>query len=184
MCRDAALSQGERVSRAESARGRWPRRWPGRGRGPVRWAVDIVLVVTCVVSVLFEPMSIAVHSVVGLVFVAAVGPHLWNRRAWIRGTLRRLWSRRSLSRAMRWSLGQAGLLLALTLVVTASGLWDWLDERTRIRWHAISSVILIAVVIRHAWTRRGWLLRRRAAASATGDASRGHSRGAGATRPQ
>jgi hypothetical protein len=181
MCRHALPSQGERVSRAEPASGPRPRRWPGRG--PVRWAVDIALIVTCVLSVLFEPLSIAIHSVAGLVFVAAVGPHLWNRRAWLRGALRRLWSGRSLSRAMRWSLGQAGLLLALTLVVTASGLWDWLDERTRIRWHAISSVILIAVVIRHTWTRRGWLLRRRAAASATGGASRGRCRGADAARP-
>lgn len=155
MCRDTALGQAERVSRA----------------GPGRWAVDIGLIAAGALSVLFEPMSIAIHSVVGLVFVAAVGPHLWNRRAWIRGTLRRLWSRRSLSRAMRYSLGQAGLLLAVTLVVTASGLWDWLDGRTQIRWHAISSVILIAVVIRHTWTRRGWLLRRRAATSARGRAA-------------
>ena len=161
MCQEAALSQGERVSRASA----------------VRWAVDIALIVAGVLSVLFEPVSIAIHSVVGLVFVAVVGPHLWNRRAWIRGTLRRLRSRRSLPRALRWSLSQAGLLLALTLVVTASGLWDWLDARTRIRWHAISSVILIVVVIWHTWTRRGWLLRRRAASSATGRASRGRSRG-------
>jgi hypothetical protein len=167
MCPEAALSQGERVSRASA----------------VRWTVDIALIVAGVLSVLFEPMSIAIHSVVGLVFVAAVGPHLWNRRAWIRGTLRRVWSRRSVSRAMRWSLSQAGLLLALTLVVTASGLWDWLDARTRIRWHAISSVILIVVVIRHTWTRRGWLLRRRAASSATGRASSDHSRAADGARP-
>jgi hypothetical protein len=167
MCQQAAVSQGERVSRVSL----------------VRWVVDIALIVAGVLSVLFEPVSIAIHSVVGLAFVGAVGPHLWNRRAWIRGALRRLWSRRSLSRAMRWSLSQASLLLALTLVVTASGLWDWLDARTRIRWHAISSVILIAVVIRHTWTRRGWLLRRRAASSATGRASSDCSPGAGAARP-
>jgi hypothetical protein len=47
------------------------------------------------------------------------------------------------------------------VVVTASGLCDWLDARTRIRWHAISSVILIVLVARHAWTRRQWLLLRR-----------------------
>jgi hypothetical protein len=163
MCRECALGQGEGVRR----------------NGLARWSVDIALIAAGVVSVLFEPVSIAIHSVVGLVFVAVVGPHLWNRRAWIRGTLRRLWSRRSLSRTVRWSLGQTGLLLALTLVVTASGLWDWLDARTRIRWHAISSVILIVVVIWHTWTRRGWLLRRRAASSATGRASSGRSPGEG-----
>jgi len=66
---------------------------------------------------------------------------------------------------MRWSLSQASPLLVLTAIVTASGLWDWLDARTKIRWHAISSLILIAVIIRHTWTRRGWLLRRRPARS-------------------
>jgi hypothetical protein len=50
-------------------------------------------------------------------------------------------------------------------VVTVSGLYDWLDARTRIRWHAISSIILIVVVARHAWTRRQWLLRRRSGRS-------------------
>jgi len=126
-----------------------------------RWAVDLVLLGTAVVSMLTEPMSIAIHSVLGLLFAGFVGPHLWNRRAWIRGTLRRVWERRSLSRALRWSLSQASLLLVLTVIVTASGLWDWLDGRTKIRWHAISSIILLAVLLRHTWTRRGWLLRRR-----------------------
>jgi hypothetical protein len=132
----------------------------GRTRRPLwRWAVDLVLIAAAVVSVLLEPVSIAWHSIIGLVFAGFAGPHLWHRRAWIRGTLRRLWQRRSLPRALRWSLSQAGLLLLLTVIVTASGLWDWLDGRTTIRWHAISSVILLAVLIRHTWTRRGRLLR-------------------------
>ena len=151
-----------------------PRRRPAR---PLwRWAVDLVLLAAAAVSVATEPMSIAIHSVLGLVFAGFVGPHLWNRRAWIRGTLRRLWRRRSLPRALRWSLSQASLLLALTMIVTASGLWDWLDGRTKIRWHAISSIILLAVIIRHTWTRRGWLLRRRAArTSAAGTSAPGTS---------
>lgn len=126
-----------------------------------RWITDIVLAAAGIVSVLLEPASIAIHSVIGLVFAGAVGPHLWHRRSWIRGVARRLWRRRSLSRAMSWAASQTGLLLALTLAVTASGLYDWLDARTRIRWHAISSVILIGVAARHAWTRRRWLLRDR-----------------------
>jgi hypothetical protein len=130
-----------------------------------RWAVDIALIAAGVVSVLFEPTSIAIHSVIGLIFAGAVGPHLWNRRSWIRGTLRRLWLRR-LTAAMRWSLWQAVVLSVLVVVVTVSGLWDWLDVPTKIRWHAISSVILIAVAVRHAWTRRDWLLRRRGRAPA------------------
>ena len=130
-----------------------------RRRPRWRWAVDLVLIATAVVSVLLEPVSVAVHSVIGLVFAGFVGPHLWYRRAWIRGTLRRLWQRRSLPRALRWGLSQAGLLLVLTVIVTASGLWDWLDGRTTIRWHAISSIVLLAFLIRHTWTRRGRLLR-------------------------
>lgn len=127
---------------------------------PLRWVVDLVLIAAGVVSVLFEPMSIAIHSVVGLAFVGTVGPHLWNRRTWIRGTARRL-RRWRLTRTLRLNLAQAVVLFILVVVVTVSGLWDWLDVPTKIRWHAISSVLLIAVAVWHAWTRRDWLLRRR-----------------------
>jgi hypothetical protein len=132
-----------------------------------RWLVDILLIAAGVVSVIFEPLSIAIHSVIGLAFTGAVGPHLWNRRSWIRGTLRRLRQRRRLTPRLRWSLGQSVLLAVLVVVVTASGLWDWLSaEPTRIRFHALYSVILIVVAGWHGWTRRSWLTRRRAAASA------------------
>ena len=123
--------------------------------------IDILLIAGGIVSLIFEPLSIAIHSVVGLVFVGMVGPHLWYRRRWIAGVLTRLRRPGRLSAALRCSLSQSSLLLALVMVVTMSGLYDWLDARTRIRWHAISSVILIVVVARHAWTRRQWLLRRR-----------------------
>ncbi len=126
-----------------------------------RWLIDMLLIAGGIVSVIFEPLSIAVHSVIGLIFAGSVGPHLWHRRAWIRGTLGRLRQRKRLSAKLRWSLSQSLLLGVLVVVVTVSGLYDWLDERSKIRWHAISSVVLIIVVARHAWTRRQWLLRRR-----------------------
>ena len=126
-----------------------------------RWLIDILLIAGVVISLIFEPLSVAIHSVVGLVFVGMVGPHLWYRRRWIAGVLTRLRRPGRLSAALRWSLSQSSLLLALVMVVTMSGLYDWLDARSRIRWHAISSVVLVAVVARHAWTRRQWLLRRR-----------------------
>ena len=126
-----------------------------------RWLIDILLIAGGIVSLVFEPLSIAIHSVVGLIFVGTVGPHLWNRRRWIAGTLTRLRRPGRLPAARRWGLAQSSLLLALVVVVTVSGLYDWLDARSRIRWHAISSVVLVAVVARHAWTRRQWLLRRR-----------------------
>jgi hypothetical protein len=131
-----------------------------------RWLIDIALIAGGVVSVIFEPVSIAIHSVIGLVFVGTVGPHLWHRRGWIRGTLRRLRERRRFSPRLRWSFGQSVFLAVLVLVVTVSGVWDWLDVPTRIRLHALSSVVLIVVVARHAWTRRGWLTRRRSAMAA------------------
>jgi hypothetical protein len=126
-----------------------------------RWLIDILLIAGGVISLVVEPLSIAIHSVVGLVFVGTVGPHLWHRRRWIAGVLTRLRRPGRLPAALRWSLSQSALLAALVVTVTVSGLYDWLDARTRIRWHAISSVILIVVVARHAWTRRQWLLRRR-----------------------
>jgi hypothetical protein len=170
MCPGAAAGHRGRVSieqAAQPAPGPEPpaARAAGgpRRRGASRWAVDLLLITACVVSVLLEPVSIAIHSVIGLVFAGAVGPHLWHRRAWIRGTLRRAWQRRSLSRAVRWSLSQASVLLALTVFVTATGLWDWLEPRTRIAFHGLSSLVLIGFLIRHTWTRRRSLLRRRGA---------------------
>jgi hypothetical protein len=131
-------------------------------RSWARWLIDILLIAGGVVSLIVEPLSIAIHSVVGLVFVGTVGPHLWHRRRWIAGVLTRLRRPGRLPAALRWSLSQSSLLFVLVVVVvTVSGLYDWLDARTRIRWHAISSVVLIVVVARHAWTRRRWLLRRR-----------------------
>ena len=46
-----------------------------------RWLIDIVLIAGGVISVIFEPFSIALHSIVGLAFAGTVGPHLWCRRA-------------------------------------------------------------------------------------------------------
>jgi hypothetical protein len=123
----------------------------------------MLLIAGGIVSVVFEPIPIAVHSVIGLIFVGTVGPHLWHRRAWIRRVLGRLRQGGRLPARLRWSLSQSFLLLVLVGVVTGSGLYDWLDARSKIRWHAISSVVLIVVVARHAWTRRQWLLRRRRA---------------------
>jgi hypothetical protein len=122
-----------------------------------RWLADLVLIAAGVICLVFEPLSIAVHSVIGLAFAGAAGPHLWYRRNWLRAALRKAarrgarWSRR------RWALLQAAVLTVLVTVVTVSGLYDWLAARTKIRWHAISSVILIAVAIWHAWRRRGRL---------------------------
>jgi len=62
-----------------------------------RWLIDILLIAGGMVSVILEPVSIAIHSVIGLAFVGTVGPHLWYRRSWITGTVRRLRQRRRLT---------------------------------------------------------------------------------------
>ena len=62
---------------------------------------------------------------------------------------------------MRWGAGQAVLLFVLVIIVTVSGLWDWLGTATKTRWHALSSLVLVAVISWHAWVRRRWLVRRR-----------------------
>ena len=78
-----------------------------------------------------------------------------------------LWRRIREPRVERTRIFSLSPLAVLVVVVTASGLWDWLSgEPTRIRFHALSSVILIVVAGWHGWTRRSWLTRRRAAASA------------------
>jgi hypothetical protein len=129
------------------------------GRPAGRWARDIVLLAIGVASLIFEPLSIAIHSVVGLAFVALIGPHLWDRRRWIGGTLAGIRRRRGVPARRRWKVAQALLLLAVTVVVTVSGLWDWLGVPTTIRYHAISGVILIVVATWHGWTRRRELMR-------------------------
>ena len=136
------------------------------GRPLRRWLTDIVLLALGVISLAFEPFSIAVHSIIGLAFVGLVGPHLWGRRRWIAATVAGLRERRRMGLRRRWSLTQAAVLLALALIVTASGLWDWLGVPTRIRYHAISGVLLIGVTGWHAWTRRRSLVRRRPRAGA------------------
>jgi hypothetical protein len=129
-----------------------------------RWLVDILLIALGGGSMAFEPFSIAIHSVIGLVFVAAVGPHLWDRRRWIAGTASRLRDRRRMPARRRWNAVQALLLFALTAVVTVFGLWDWLAAPTKIRYHAIAGVLLIAIATWHGWTHRRSLVRWRTSA--------------------
>lgn len=128
----------------------------------------MLLIAGGLISLLFEPLAIAIHSIVGLIFVGTVGPHLWHRRAWIQAAGARVRQRRRLPPKMRWGAWQALLLSVLVIVVTVSGLWDWLGTPTKTRWHALSSVAFIAIVSWHAWTRRRWLQHRRLPGDASG----------------
>src|SRR5450755_4236542 len=85
---------------AMTAEGGWfgrARQRETRRRAPVsarRWLTDMLLIAGGVVSLVFEPLAIAIHSIVGLIFVGTVGPHLGNRRAWIRAAMDRIRQRR------------------------------------------------------------------------------------------
>lgn len=144
--------------------GGWPARFrPGRqvaGRSLRRWLVDVLLLAIGVACVLYEPVSVAIHSVIGLAFAATAGPHLWDRRAWIRGTWRRVREHRGLGSRNRLAWVQGWLLAVLVVAVTGSGLWDWLISPTKIRYHAISGVLLIGALAWHTWTRRRMLIAR------------------------
>jgi hypothetical protein len=51
-------------------------------------------------------------------------------------------------------------LALLTAAMLASGLWDWLGGHpTRIRWHAVTGVLLAGFLVVHTVRRRGRLRR-------------------------
>jgi hypothetical protein len=93
-------------------------RSPGRGGVPgamVRWLVHLGLVGTTIVSLVFEPLILAIHIALGLAFAVLAMAHLVQRR--------RVSAR----------LADA-LLAAMTAGMLASGFWDWLTGHpTRIR---------------------------------------------------
>ena len=73
MCGRAPAHRG-RVSSEETATAPHGARGHGAGGPRWRWAVDLVLIAAAVVSVLLEPVSIACHSVIGLVFAGFARP--------------------------------------------------------------------------------------------------------------
>lgn len=130
----------------------------GPSRRPVgeaaRWFVHLGLIVTASVSLVFETV-LTIHILVGLVFVALVTAHLGQRRRVSAALLRRLRRVREWGRpAGRLAVADA-LLLALTIGMLASGLWDWrLGHPTRIRWHALSGFALAGFLVVHTVRRR------------------------------
>jgi protein-S-isoprenylcysteine O-methyltransferase Ste14 len=115
--------------------------------------VHLGLLATAIVSLVFEPV-LTIHVLLGLAFVALVVVHLGQRRRVSRTLLARFARPRQLpNKGGRLALADAFLAL-LTLAMLASGLWDWLAEPTRIRWHAITGVLLAGLVGVH--TLRRW----------------------------
>lgn len=139
-------------------------RSPGRTGVPgalARWLVHLGLVGTTIVSLVFEPLILAIHIAVGLAFAVLSVAHLVQRRRVSARLLTRL------SRPGRTLAGPAGrlaladvLLAALAAGMLASGFWDWLaGHPTRIRWHAITGVALTALLVVHTARRRSRLRR-------------------------
>jgi hypothetical protein len=124
----------------------------GSHRTAWRTAVHLVLVVTVLASLVLEPVLMA-HIGVGLIFTGLVVAHLSQRRRTVRGLLGRL---PRLTRTRSGRLAVADLWLALlTVAMLVSGLVDWaLGHPTRIRWHAITGVILAAALLVHTIRRR------------------------------
>jgi hypothetical protein len=135
------------------------RRSKGRAASQ-RWLVHIALIATLVLSLLLEPV-LTLHIVFGLIFVSLVAAHLWQRRHVSKSLMARLRTPRGWPQpGGRLALADLALL-AVTAVMLASGLWDWLAGRTTIRWHALSGVLLTGVTIVHVVRRRRRLRRSR-----------------------
>ena len=125
-----------------------------------RWLVHLGLIATLVVSLMFEPLVLAIHIAVGQVFAVLAGLHLAQRRRVSASLLARLARVRMLARPSG-RLALADLLLAvITAGMLASGFWDWFaGHPTKIRWHAITGVVLAILLVVHTIRRRSRLRR-------------------------
>jgi dolichyl-phosphate-mannose--protein O-mannosyl transferase len=115
---------------------------------------------SAVVSLIFEPIILVLHIVVGLGFGLLVVAHLIQRRHVSANLAARLAKITGLTRpAGRLALTDA-LLTALTVAMLVSGFWDWFaGHPTRIRWHALTGVALAVVLAVHTIRRRSRLRR-------------------------
>jgi hypothetical protein len=123
-------------------------------RAAARWCVHLGLMVTALVALVFEPI-LTIHIVVGLTFSVLVVAHLAQRRRVSQKLLTRLGRLRTLYRpGARRALADA-LLALVTVGMLVSGFWDWsLGHPTRIRWHAVTGIVLAVLLVVH--TVRRW----------------------------
>ena len=129
-------------------------------RALLRWLVHLGLIGTLVVSLMSEPLVLAIHIAVGLVFAVLTGLHLAQRRRVSASLLARL-ARVGILARPAGRLALADLLLAvITAGMLVSGFWDWsAGHPTRIRWHAITGVVLAILLLAHTVRRRSRLRR-------------------------
>lgn len=125
----------------------------------LRGAVHLLLIASAVVSLVLEPI-LTLHVVVGLIFVGLVAIHLLQRRRTSARLLRQLARPRTLHRRPGRLAAADALLFVVTAGMLASGLWDLTTGHpTRIRWHAITGVVLVAYLVVHTLRRRTRLRR-------------------------
>jgi hypothetical protein len=135
-----------------------------------RWAVHLGLLGSAAAALGTLDLlhvRIAIHTDVGLLFVALVVVHLAQRpRALARLATRTVQARTIAERAIRLAASDL-LLLFITFNVLVSGVLDW-NRGAPIqlpipgpfgRWHAISGLALIVYLAVHVWRRRKRLRR-------------------------
>jgi hypothetical protein len=119
-----------------------------------RWWVHLGLISTAIVSLAFEPI-LTLHIVFGLVFAVLVGVHLVQRRRITGKLASRLLRLRTLNRPLGRLAVADALLVTVTLAMLVSGFWAWsLGHPTRIRWHALSGLVLSGFLMVHTLRRR------------------------------
>jgi hypothetical protein len=123
-------------------------------RSALRWLVHVTLIGSAIASLVLEPVLI-LHVALGLVFVLFAGIHLAQRRRISkRLAIRLLRVKKLLLPAGRLALAD-GFLFIITLAMLFSGFWDlWATHHSKIRWHAITGVVLTIYLVVH--TVRRW----------------------------
>ncbi len=123
-------------------------------RSALRWLVHVTLIGSAITSLVLEPV-LTLHVIFGIVFVLFVGFHLAQRRRIShRLAVRLLKVQKLLGSAGRLALAD-GFLFIITVAMLISGFWDlWAPHHTKIRWHAITGVVLTIYLVVH--TARRW----------------------------
>ena len=146
------------IRRQSSAAQGWLVIGPGRRSTAARAVVHAGLIATAVLSLALEPV-LTLHIALGLMFVGILAIHLGQRRRVSLRLLARLRAQPAPTTASARLAAADLVLLAVAAVMLASGLWDWLaGHPTRIRWHAISGVVLAGWLVLHTLRRRRRLL--------------------------
>ena len=119
--------------------------------------VHIGLIGSAIVSLVLEPILV-LHVIFGVLFVFLVACHLAQRRRISkRLAVGLLKARGLLLPGGRLALAD-GFLFIVTSAMLISGFWDlWAPHHTKIRWHAITGVVMTVFLIVHTVRRRARL---------------------------